>query len=115
GQQAATAETAAPAGTGGPAWRIAGALIVSLYGLLVVFLLVRLFVYPFLQTSDHAANLGAHLSAMPFFTYLILIFFMVIFHSVLTGLLAYPLTARTLPGRGAYKALLWLFVAAGPM
>lgn len=96
-------------------WRIAGATVVSLYGVLVLFVLFRQFVHPFLQTSDHVASLGERLSAMPFAEYLLVIVFVVIAHSLFNVMLAYPLTVRTLPGRGAYKAVLLLLVAAGPM
>lgn len=101
-----------PVGIGG---RVLAAIGVSLHALVIGFFLYRLFVRPFLQTSMHAADLDVWLPAGSFAAYLFVIFWIVVFHLLLTVMLAYPLTVRDLPGRGLYKSVLLFFVAAGPM
>lgn len=112
GREEAAGQGAAPETARGR--RIAGAAAVSTYALCIVLLLYRLYVRPFLLPSDAAAS-GDRMAGTAFCAGVVLVSLAVIFHVLFTAMLAYPLTVRTLPGRGFYKALLLLFAAAGPM
>jgi ABC-type polysaccharide transport system permease subunit len=98
-----------------PAWQTAGIAAVSAYALVVGFMLYRIFVRPFLLASEHAGAPGAWLHWPPVVAFLFVAVLTAIGSMVMTVLLAYPLTVRTLPGRGLYKLVLIIFLAAGPM
>ncbi|WP_138751959.1 ABC transporter permease subunit [Paenibacillus sinopodophylli] len=92
---------------------VAGLVIAAVYGGIIILVAYMLFVFPFIGLTGAEQSLTDAISFWNVTIYLILIMVAVFVFLMITVTLAYPLTVKKLPGRGAYKVFLLVAIVSG--